>query len=523
MLRSVSFRAHKDESAEIRTESYLGRDWLVVPVVALVEGVLQGLNAPEPELALSEEFGRVPEGWNGRPIVMNHPVLNGSPVSANSPAVLESYAFGQIFNARVEDAKLKVDAFLDLSRVEALGGEIAETVKTLQEGTGIVEVSTGLYSSLEETKGTFNGKDYAGVWRGVVPDHLAFLSAGVKGACSVEDGCGTPRVNSSVPPSETQPSSPTARWNSYSLVTEDTDSNAGPKTHADGDCGCGCGGKCGSKEPKAMKLTVQKAPDPVVAAVNEAEISVFNIAQFVANAMPGGMYSQDARQLLSHAISSEGDSYAWVMGFTADKVIYETFDQDSYNYMTFQRSYSISDSKAVTLGDDAEPILLLTDITSASAVTGGLKANSEGEDDMSGKTPAGETGTTTTETTTEPTTTTEAPVVTANAAPTPVKMKTQAEYLAEMPEGMREVIESGIRMHNDKKAAVIKGLQESGRCKFTVEQLNAKKLDELEMLAELAQVPQTYAGVAAPVQTQLHDNSADQPDPMPELFPAKVA
>ena len=191
--KTVSFRAYQDADLPIREETFDGREYLVVPVVALVEGVLQAMNAPTPELALVEEFGKVPDSWNGRPIVMNHPVVNNIPVSANSPAVLEEYQFGLVFNARIEDSSLKVEAWLDKAKIESLGGEVADTLDRINNGD-LVEVSTGLFTGTEVSKGRFNGREYQAIWRNIIPDHLAFLSDGVLGACSGEDGCGV-RVN----------------------------------------------------------------------------------------------------------------------------------------------------------------------------------------------------------------------------------------------------------------------------------------------------------------------------------------
>ena len=56
-----------------RRETFNGVEHLVVPLVALVEGVLQSSNAETPELALASEFGKHFKGWNGRPVVVNHP------------------------------------------------------------------------------------------------------------------------------------------------------------------------------------------------------------------------------------------------------------------------------------------------------------------------------------------------------------------------------------------------------------------------------------------------------------------
>src|SRR5690606_12450706 len=106
------------EAGTIREDSFMGRQYLVVPVIALVESVIHPSNADSLELALSTEFGKVPSGWNGRPLVLNHPKVQGQPVDASSPSILESYQMGFIFNTRVEDGKLKTDAWIDLQRAE---------------------------------------------------------------------------------------------------------------------------------------------------------------------------------------------------------------------------------------------------------------------------------------------------------------------------------------------------------------------------------------------------------------------
>ena len=102
-------------TAEIRAAKMQERDYVVVPVVALVEGVLFGQNSESPELALAAVFGAQLEGWNGRPVVMDHPQLDdGTFVSANAPEIQDLWGFGHMFNARLEDKKLKVDAWLDV-------------------------------------------------------------------------------------------------------------------------------------------------------------------------------------------------------------------------------------------------------------------------------------------------------------------------------------------------------------------------------------------------------------------------
>jgi hypothetical protein len=181
---------------EVRLETFEGREHVVLPVVALVEGVIHASNSATPELVLAEEFGKVPQGWDGRPVMMNHPEMGGAKVSANSPAVLERWQIGTVFHSRVKDKRLLMEAYLDPARVEAVGTEAVALLEKARAGE-LVEVSVGVFVASEEAAGEFNGLRFVGIWRDIVPDHLALLPEGAVGACNVDMGCGTPRAASS--------------------------------------------------------------------------------------------------------------------------------------------------------------------------------------------------------------------------------------------------------------------------------------------------------------------------------------
>jgi len=187
MLRS--FRAARD-SGEIRLQKFMERDHLVVPVVALVEGVIHASNSADAELVLSEEFQRNVRGWNGRPVMLNHPKDKDDSISANDPKVLEQYQIGTVFNARVEDKKLKMDAYLDIEKMEKMGDEAVKMLASIREGK-MNEVSVGTFVVAEPRTGKLGDKNYKAVWTEITSDHLAFLPEGIEGACSIEMGCGT--------------------------------------------------------------------------------------------------------------------------------------------------------------------------------------------------------------------------------------------------------------------------------------------------------------------------------------------
>lgn len=179
------------EAGKPEQRTFRGQDHTVVPLVALVEGVVKGANANNPEFVSAEALERSVVGWNGRPVVIDHPKVNGQYVSANHPDVLETELVGHVFNSKVEDGKLKMEAWIPN---ESTGDKrIDKTLKKVNKGD-IVELSTGFYADVVSAAGRFNDEDFDNIIENILPDHLAILSQG-KGACSVEDGCGVNRVN----------------------------------------------------------------------------------------------------------------------------------------------------------------------------------------------------------------------------------------------------------------------------------------------------------------------------------------
>lgn len=180
-------------ASEMRTATFNDREHLVLPVVALVgDAVVRPMNSRGAEFVPTEELGFAPAAWNGRPVVPNHP--NGGKSSANSPEMLEGLCFGRVFNARYEEGDLRMDAWLDVERARELGGDAEAVIERVLAGE-MVEVSLGAWVSVEETPGVSpNGEKYDFIWRSITPDHLAMLPKGVRGACSIERGCGAPRA-----------------------------------------------------------------------------------------------------------------------------------------------------------------------------------------------------------------------------------------------------------------------------------------------------------------------------------------
>jgi hypothetical protein len=175
---------------QIRLTKFEGRDHIVVPVVMLTEGVHAGSGGPLYYPA--EEIAKFPAAWNGRPVPVLHPVDDdGFPVSCNSPDVLESRNVGHVFNTRFSKGKLIAQLWLSVEKLGKVDDQLLQRLNAKEP----IEVSTGLFLSVDNQSGEWNGEEYVGVAREFRPDHLALLPIGT-GACSLKDGCGI-RTNSS--------------------------------------------------------------------------------------------------------------------------------------------------------------------------------------------------------------------------------------------------------------------------------------------------------------------------------------
>jgi hypothetical protein len=176
-----AFTLYRDRALDVnlRNDTFQGRPHLVVPVVMLRQTVVNR--------ALVEINELQPEAWNGVPVTVGHPVdKDGREVSANSPTVLEQWAVGSIFNARMSGDKLLAEAWLDVARAERIGH--GDVIKAIQAGEPM-DVSTGYFALHVKEAGIFNGKTYVEKHKDIKPDHLALLP-NAEGACNWKDGCG---------------------------------------------------------------------------------------------------------------------------------------------------------------------------------------------------------------------------------------------------------------------------------------------------------------------------------------------
>lgn len=182
------------QGIELRRELLDGKEHVVLPLVALVEGVYQCANCPRPNFYPASEFGKVASAWNGRPVTIGHPVRDGRFVSAGSPDVWGVERVGTTFHAVMDGVTLKLEAWVDPEAVERAGDDAKAVMAAIEDGAP-VEVSTAAFIDEVPHVGASNGRRYEAVQRNFQPDHMALLPLGEVGACSWEDGCGV-RVNS---------------------------------------------------------------------------------------------------------------------------------------------------------------------------------------------------------------------------------------------------------------------------------------------------------------------------------------
>ena len=174
---------------QTRRETLNGKDFIVASATLLMPQVLTGSQGPL--LYPADEISKDPATWNGMPLVLRHPVRNGSAVSGRHPRILEQQGLGHVYEASVENGKLTAEAWFDIDAVKRVDNDLDDEHKILPrlESGKPIELSTGLFTSNEPKEGTHDGKRYTHIARNYRPDHLAVLPDQT-GACSVKDGCG---------------------------------------------------------------------------------------------------------------------------------------------------------------------------------------------------------------------------------------------------------------------------------------------------------------------------------------------
>ena len=539
----------------------MGQEHLVVPVVALVEGVIWAVNAETPELVLAEELAIAPAGWNGRPSFVDHPSDEESnKVSGNNPETLESKSFGILFNADpservLADKRLRFEAWLNVEKATDVDGA-QDIIARLEanDPEDVVEVSVGVFVRAEDSKGKFDGQPYEGIWRNIVPDHLAFLPKGIKGACSVEMGCGAPRVAS------------------VHLVTAQGLTRIGDET-------------------MTVPATTPPAPPKDKRTLRERLIDLIPSMKFRVGAGESGtMSDQDLRYSIDTALRAVEPGYWGIDSVFPEEslVVYSCMPTDVYQM--FQRGYTVNADGTVALKDDrveVVPTTIYQPLTATAAHTQpptvaaqpSCGCGNHGGDSMN-KTEriaaliAGSKGRFTDADTTwlngvpedrltaleaqsaspqgqlipgaptgpnvppnpqppnpqpqnpnpQPPNPASEPAQNTTAQNTTAQPRDAESYLATLPPDVADSVRQGMKIATQRKAASIKALKDTQRCKLTDVELTAMTQTQLDTLIELAGITTQPQAVDFSVQApRMAAVNGDEVPAAPDFFAAARA
>lgn len=146
----------------------------VAPVTIMTEGVHHG--SAGPIYWASHILRQNAAKWEGVPVVIDHPRINGESVSVKKmPERIIGYVRKPYFCESVKGIKAEI--------------EIPSNHHQLSQIQNTTEVSAGAFTDEVYQAGSWNGENYHACSITMRPDHLALLPDG-KGACSWADGCG---------------------------------------------------------------------------------------------------------------------------------------------------------------------------------------------------------------------------------------------------------------------------------------------------------------------------------------------
>lgn len=506
----------KAEVENIRYEELQGVEHMIVPIVALKEGVIHPGNVAKPEFAPATAFGAVPTAWNGRPVTLSHPQRKGMMVSASqSPKVFEEEALGFLFNTKLSGKKLKTEAWINLSKVEQIGGEVEEQIKRLESGE-MVEVSTGLFATVDPVEGKFNGKEYFGIWSHVIPDHLAILRDNEVGACSVEDGCGGPRTNHKHCKCEgacgecKEKNMPKVN----NLPAEDMSDDDEPGT-----------------EPETLHEDPEGEDDkghPIANFLKGLRDNFAGVFRFKNNAE---LSDVDRRRALFSALSQEEDNYYDIVAVFEDSFVYAK----GFDGKLKSRGFTISEEGPVTLGEEVTEVRPVTEFVpvnskeenmpTTNSLVDELIANSATqftEDDRQwlSELPEERLNKMTPTVNTENDSEEEEEQPAADPAPAVNSAATPEDFISQAPKEIQEVLQEGLRMQSEARQKLVKELMDSGRCDFTEAQLKDMSTSQLRSMAKLANVPSFEGRAGQPRTNAAPETDENKAPPAPKALVA---
>jgi hypothetical protein len=158
-----------------------GREYAVLPIIALTHGAISARGSDGYELVAPEHYGQNVNAWDGKPLFLGHPT------SRATSDVVDRDGLGFVKGARLDDQqRLIMEAWVDLMHAKLRAPALLDRLRAQEP----IQVSVGVDIDLADAEGEIGGRGYAGAWTNIRPDHLALLPTDVAGACNWEMGCG---------------------------------------------------------------------------------------------------------------------------------------------------------------------------------------------------------------------------------------------------------------------------------------------------------------------------------------------
>lgn len=476
--------------AGCRIDQLEGRDYTVVPMVILTEGVHKGSQGPL--YYPKEELAKTPVVWNHKPIVVYHPTMNGEGISACDPVVINSRKVGLMMNTKFEGGRLKSEAWIEKERANLVDERIMNAV----EAKEMMELSTGVFVDVEETDGKWKGEEYEGIARNYRPDHLALLPDKV-GACSIADGAGFLRNQASA----------------KDMIAEGKKKVKQGEEEDDADM---------VAEGKKMMRDGKKMMSNEMSHSNLYTVLSAALRKKFPSTGDSGLYSCWIQDVYSNFVIYEKDGKLWRLGYTSSDTGVELSDEAPVEVMRvteyrtttgtyvgnqnqqeppMEKKKKVDAIIATNSGwkeEDREALMALTDpqLDSIGTLTkemptvnfamerakdGKVTLNMKSKEQPSAPAaPVAQPGT--------------APVgnqplpagASAPANNQQDKIITVEEFVAKAPKGMQEVLNNSLAVYNEEKNKLVELILANERNGFTKADLEGRPLGELKMLARLA-------------------------------------
>lgn len=512
-----------------------GREHVVVPMVILTEGVHSGSQGPL--YYPKDELSKTPAAWNHKPIVVYHPSINGEGISACDPVIINNRKVGVMMNTKWDKGgRLKSEAWIEKDRANT----VDDRIMTAVDAKEMMELSTGVFIDIEETSGTWKSEDYTGIARNYRPDHLALLPDQI-GACSIADGAGLLRNQAGRDLLENLRKDPSLKALRQALVKMGLVENEMSFSNISSALSTALRDKFNANDPNGPWIWVldvfsnfviyerdgklwrlgYTAKDTGVSLDDEDPVEVMRVTEyrtttgaFVGNTNPNAPMNK--KKVVDAIIAAnvgwkETDRDA-LMALNEDqlKLIQNVKEPPTPPAPTAKAKEKIDSLIAANVGLTEADRPQLNSFTEEQLGRISLVKSPGGTAPPAAAPAAGSPGT--------------APPPAAGSPPA-TNVVTVQDFIKQAPPQMQEVLNNSIAVYNEEKTKLIEVILANENNGFSKQELEAKGLNEIKMLARLAAKPNPdgsgrvldYSG-QAPVRT---DNQAEEPLQIPILNFAK--